>query len=79
MVAIVAFAALDRYPSALPHLRKVIAAIPDGTSAVTLDRVMTQPNDELYVDGLPASPRDWLLAGKEPAAVVDIVRQLYAW
>jgi len=63
----------------LPHLRKVIAAIPEGTSAVTLERVMTQPNDELYVDGLPASPRDWLLAGKEPAAVVDIVRQLYAW
>ena len=63
----------------LPHLRKVIAAIPEGTSAVTLDRVMTQPNDELYVDGLPASPRDWLLAGKEPAAVVDIERQLYAW
>ena len=63
----------------LPHLRKIIAAIPEGTSAVTLERVMTQPNDELYVDGLPASPRDWLLAGKEPAAVVDIVRQLYAW
>ena len=63
----------------LPHLRKVVAAIPEGTSAVTLERVMTQPSDELYVDGRPVSPRDWLLAGKEPAAVVDIVRQLYAW
>ena len=63
----------------LPHLRKVIAAIPEGTSAVTLERVMTQPSDELYVDGLPVSPRDWLLAGKDPVVVVDIVRQLYAW
>ena len=63
----------------LPHLRKVIAAIPEGTSAVTMERVMTQPSDELYVDGQPVSPRDWLLAGKEPAAVVDIVRQLYGW
>lgn len=63
----------------LPHLRKVIAAIPEGTSAVTLERVMTQPSEELYVDGQPISPRNWLLAGNEPAAVVDIVRQLYAW
>jgi len=61
------------------HLRKVIAAIPEGTSAVTLERVMTQPSQELYVDGQPVSPRDWLLAGNEPEAVVELVRQLYAW
>jgi hypothetical protein len=63
----------------LPHLRKVIAAIPEGTSAVTLERVMTQPSEELYIDGKPVSPRNWLLAGNEPGAVVEIVRQLYAW
>ncbi len=63
----------------LPHLRKVIAAIPEGTSAVTMERVMTQPSEELYVDGKPVSPRNWLLAGNEPGVVVDIVRQLYAW
>lgn len=63
----------------LPHLRKVIAAIPEGTSAVTLERVMTQPSEELYVDGKPVSPRNWLLAGNDPGAVVEIVRQLYAW
>jgi hypothetical protein len=60
-------------------LRKVIAAIPEGTSAVTLERVMTQPSQELYVDGRPVSPRHWLLAGNEPGAVVDLVQQLYAW
>jgi len=40
---------------------------------------MTQPSEEPYIDGKPASPRNWLLAGNEPAAVVEIVRQLYAW
>ena len=63
----------------VPHLRKVIAAIPEGTSAVTLERVMTQPSQELYVDGQPVSPRDWLLAGNEPGLVVELVQQLYAW
>jgi excisionase family DNA binding protein len=63
----------------IPHLRKVIAAIPVGTSAVTMERVMTQPSEELYVDGRPCSPRDWLLAGNEPGPVVDLVQQLYAW
>lgn len=63
----------------LPHLRKVIAAIPAGASAVTVERVMTQPTDELYLDGQPVSPRDWLLAGQSPASVTDLVAQLYAW
>lgn len=63
----------------IPHLRKVIAAIPAGTSALTIDRVMTQATDELYLDGTAVSPRDWLLAGNAPAAVVDLVAQLYAW
>ncbi len=67
-------------PSAapIPHLRKV-AAIPAGTSAVTLERVMTQPSDELYVDGRAVSPRDWLIVGNEPEAVVNLVGLLYAW
>ena len=63
----------------LPHLRKVIAAIPAGTSAVTIERVMTRPTDELYIDGQAVSPRDWLLAGNSPAPVADLVAQLYAW
>jgi len=63
----------------IPHLRKVIAAIPAGTSALAIDRVMTQATDELYLDGTAVSPRDWLLAGNPPAAVTDLVAQLYAW
>lgn len=65
--------------SPLPHLRKIIAAIPPGTSAIAIGRVMTSSTDELYIDGNPSSPRDWLLAGQDPQPVIEIVRQLYAW
>ncbi len=63
----------------LPHLRQIIAAIPQGTSAVTIERVMTQPTEELYLDGGQASPRQWLVAGQDPMPVIEIVQQLYAW
>ncbi|QNK83257.1 hypothetical protein [Nakamurella sp. PAMC28650] len=63
----------------IPHLRKVIAAIPPGTSAVTVDRVMTQTTEELYLDGRAVSPRDWLIAGNPPVSVIAMVAQLYEW
>lgn len=63
----------------IPHLRKVIAAIPAGTSTVTVDRVMTQTTEELYLDGCAVSPRDWLLAGNPSASVTAMVAQLYEW
>lgn len=63
----------------IPHLRKVIAAIQPGTSAIALARVMTQLTEELYIDGAPVSPRGWLRAGQPPGAVVALVEQLYAW
>lgn len=66
-------------PAPLPHLRKVIAAVPEGASPSTIQRVMTQPSDELYLDGTPTSPRRWLLAGQDPKPVVTLIEQLYAW
>lgn len=63
----------------LPHLRKIIAAIPQGTSAVAMERVMTQATDELYLDGTAVSPRQWLLTGQHPEPVIQILQQLYAW
>ena len=63
----------------LPHLRAVIAAIPRDTSAVTLARVMTEPSEELFLDGHAVSPRDWLVAGKSAAPVTMMIEQLYAW
>lgn len=66
-------------PGPLPHLRRIIAAIPDGVSAVTVQRVITEPSDELYLDGAPVSPRHWLLAGQDPTPVTEMLEQLYAW
>lgn len=63
----------------LPHLRDIIAAVPEETSAVTMTRVMTEPNDELFLDGYPVSPRDWLIAGQSPIPVAQMIGQLYAW
>ena len=69
----------DHQAAPLPHLRKVIAAIPDGASAVSLQRVMTEPSAELYLDGGPVSPRQWLLAGQDATPIVEMITHLYAW
>lgn len=63
----------------LPHLRKIIAAVPAGVSPATIGRVMTTPTDELFLDGGAVSPRQWLLAGGDPAPVTAIMAALYAW
>lgn len=63
----------------IPHLRKVVAAIPTGVSQATIGRVMTTPTDELYLDGQAVSPRDWLLSGGDPALVTAILAALYTW
>ena len=63
----------------IPHLRTIIAAIPHGTSAVTMQRVMTEPSDELFLDGQAVSPRDWLIAGRVAPPIVEMIEQLYAW
>ena len=56
----------------LPCMGEVIAAIPDGTPALTVERLMTPPSGELNVDG-PISPglaagRACLVRGDRDAA-----------
>lgn len=63
----------------LPHLRKVIAAIPNGVSPAVLGRVMATPTDELVLDAAAVTPRTWLLAGGDPEPVVALVAALLLW
>jgi hypothetical protein len=63
----------------LPSLRAVLAAVPEGMSALALGRLLTEPHGELTLDGVPVSPRHWLLAGRPAAPVTDLVSQFYAW
>lgn len=63
----------------LPHLRKVIAAVPDAVSPTVLGRAMTMPTDELTLDGTATAPTDWLLSGGDAAPVVNLVAALLTW
>jgi hypothetical protein len=56
----------------LPGLREVLAALPEGLHPLSVDRLMTSPDTDLVVEGRPVSPREWLLAGGDPAAVVAV-------
>ncbi len=46
---------------------------------MTIQRVMTEPTDELFLDGRAVCPRDWLIAGQSTAPVVQLIEYLYAW
>lgn len=57
----------------IPHLRKVIAALPSDEHPLLVESFMTSW-DEDYLDGWP--PAAWLLAGRDPAAVVQYADDL---
>lgn len=56
----------------LPHLGRVLMAATWHLSAETLDRFFTLPHDDLE----DMSPRDWLVAGRDPAPLEAIVAGL---
>lgn len=60
----------------VPGLRIVLAGLPEELGAVSVARFMTQPSPELTIDGAELSPRDWLLAGGDPTAVVELAAGL---
>lgn len=51
----------------IPHLRAVIAALPADEHPLLVQSFMTSWNED-YLDGWP--PAAWLLAGRDPDAVV---------
>lgn len=57
----------------IPHLREVIAALPADEHPLLVQSFMTTWNED-YLDGWP--PAAWLLAGRDPGAVVQYADDL---
>jgi hypothetical protein len=60
----------------LPGLETVLAAVPPDQPALVVAGFMTSSQDDLLVDGVRLSPREWLLAGGEPRRVAGLATQL---
>jgi len=54
---------------ALPGLGRVLAALDPELHPLSVMRWFLTPDPDLEVDGVPASPRDWLRRGGAPEAV----------
>ncbi|WP_344033659.1 hypothetical protein [Paeniglutamicibacter psychrophenolicus] len=53
-------------------LRKIIPAFPDQFHPLSIERFMTEPNDELH----SMSPVQWLVSGGDPDAVAKLADEL---
>ncbi len=62
----------------LPGWDRVVPHLPERMSPVELLGWLTLPNPDLVVgeDERPVSPRDWLLAGSDPARVAELAAGL---
>lgn len=60
----------------LPGLETVLAEIPSDQPALVVAAFMTTPQEDLPVDGVPATPREWLLAGGDPRHVAALASAL---
>lgn len=72
-----------RYPAwqftdrgVVPNLELVIADVDPALDQVSLWRFFVTPDPDLALNGVPVSPRDWLVAGADPARVRTLVRDL---
>lgn len=63
----------------VPGIERVLPALGPELHPVTVWRWFTSPSTELVDDAAPdkpISPRDWLLAGRDPKPVKDLARDL---
>lgn len=58
----------------LPQLSRLVEAIPDGLSPVSILGFMTTPHRSTQVDGHPLTPIEWLAAGQDAEPLVDILK-----
>ncbi|AEF43084.1 hypothetical protein [Hoyosella subflava] len=57
----------------VPNIDKVLSAMPDGTHPLTVHGLLTEPSADLTIEGAPSSIVQWLAAGGDPEAALDIV------
>lgn len=67
---------LDDAGRPLPGLAGVLGALPTDLHPLEVAGFFTTPRPDLTVGGKALSPREWLAAGGEPAAVVALARGL---
>lgn len=60
----------------VPGIGRVVEAIPRDVPAVAVDTFLTTPSVDLPVADEAVSPRDWLLAGRDVDAVVELAADL---
>lgn len=51
----------------IPHLKEVLAALPDGLHPLVVSEFFTEPRDWLMLDDEPMSVRSWLFSGGKVA------------
>ncbi|WP_106180103.1 DNA-binding protein [Prauserella shujinwangii] len=62
--------------SVLPGLDVVLRAVPDDQPPLVVASFMSTPQTDLVINGKPATPRQWLLAGGDPEPVAQLVATL---
>ncbi len=60
----------------LPHLRAILAALPEDLHSLELEGWLTSTAPELEVGDVVLSPRDWLASGGDPEVVLALARDV---
>jgi hypothetical protein len=63
----------------VPGMGKVSRQIDRGVHPISVENFLMSPSPDLYLDedeDEPVSPRDWLLSGGKPEAVIPLAREL---
>ncbi|MFF5991385.1 MerR family transcriptional regulator [Prauserella flavalba] len=62
--------------SVLPGIETVLRAVPEDSPALVVAAFMSTPQPDLVINGKPATPRQWLLAGGDPEPVAQLATTL---
>jgi hypothetical protein len=60
----------------VPHLTTLLPLVPEGLSTVAIERFLTEPNNDLVIDGVAVSPLDWLVCGESPKPLQEMLPAL---